>query len=165
MKFTYFIGMGCPASTSQKIAASAVRFDVCLCPEKEPDKFVHGKFANSAAAAQQPVVGNYSLGSKGTGCPAQNSFGSVFLCHGTHRMVHPRVMLGQPRCFLQDQGLAFALYSPLHLKRSLGLARGKNDRRFPAGIDAQRIAHYAGHPMPSCIVTTYLLFNYLLPAC
>ena len=41
-------------------------------------------------------------------------------------------------CFLQDQQLAFALYSPLHLKRSLGLARGKNDR-----VDAQRIAHYA----------------------
>jgi transposase len=40
-------------------------------------------------------------------------------------------------CFLQDQQLAFALYSPLHLKRSLGLARGKNDR-----VDAQRIAHY-----------------------
>jgi transposase len=41
-------------------------------------------------------------------------------------------------CFLQDQQLAFALYSPLHLKRSLGIARGKNDR-----VDAQRIAHYA----------------------
>ena len=41
-------------------------------------------------------------------------------------------------CFLQDQQVAFALYSPLHLKRSLGLARGKNDR-----VDAQRIAHYA----------------------
>ena len=30
------------------------------------------------------------------------------------------------------------LYSPLHLKRSLGIARGKSDR-----VDAQRIAHYA----------------------
>lgn len=46
-------------------------------------------------------------------------------------------MLGQPRCFLQDKQLPFALYSPLHLKRSLGLARGKNDR-----VDAQRLAHY-----------------------
>lgn len=58
-------------------------------------------------------------------------------------MVHTRTMRPAPGCFLQDQELAFALYSPLHLKRSLGLARGKNDRRFPAGIDAQRIAHYA----------------------
>lgn len=41
-------------------------------------------------------------------------------------------------CFLQDQQRAFALYSPLHLKRSLGLTRGKNDR-----VDAQRIARYA----------------------
>ncbi len=53
-------------------------------------------------------------------------------------MVHARTMRPAPGCFLQDQELAFALYSPLHLKRSLGLARGKNDR-----VDAQRIAHYA----------------------
>ena len=67
----------------------------------------------------------------------------MFLCNGTYGMVHPGTMLGQPRCFLQDQQLAFALYSPLHLKRSLGLARGKNDRVSPDRVDARRIAHYA----------------------
>lgn len=62
----------------------------------------------------------------------------MFFRNGTYWLVHFGIMLGQPRCFLQDKQLAFALYSPLHLKRSLGLARGKNDQ-----VDAQRLAHYA----------------------
>ena len=41
-------------------------------------------------------------------------------------------------CFLQDQGLTYTLISPLHLKKSLGITRGKNDR-----VDAQRIAEFA----------------------
>ncbi|WP_224994255.1 transposase [Cesiribacter sp. SM1] len=41
-------------------------------------------------------------------------------------------------CFLQDQGLYYTLVSPLHLKKSLGITRGKNDR-----VDAQRIAGFA----------------------
>jgi len=40
--------------------------------------------------------------------------------------------------FLQEERLAFGLYAPLHLKRSLGLTRGKTDK-----IDAQRLAYYA----------------------
>lgn len=40
-------------------------------------------------------------------------------------------------CFLQEKKLPFSLFSPLHLKRSLGLARGKNDR-----VDARRLAYY-----------------------
>lgn len=39
---------------------------------------------------------------------------------------------------MQEQQLAYTLLSPLHLKKSLGIARGKNDR-----VDAQRIAQYA----------------------
>jgi transposase len=41
-------------------------------------------------------------------------------------------------CFLQDNHLAYTLVSPLHLKKSLGITRGKNDR-----IDAQRISRFA----------------------
>ena len=43
MKFTYFIG----------IDISKDSFDVCLCSEVQPDKFVYGKFANSAAGCRQ----------------------------------------------------------------------------------------------------------------
>lgn len=54
--------------------------------------------------------------------------------------------------FLQGKGLCFGMYSPLEVKRSLGLQRGKNDR-----VDAQRIASYTflhrhelrGTPLPS----------------
>jgi transposase len=41
-------------------------------------------------------------------------------------------------CFLQDNHLAYTLVSPLHLKKSLGITRGKNDR-----IDAQGISGFA----------------------
>lgn len=61
----------------------------------------------------------------------------MFLFNGAHRLVHAGTLLGQPRCFLQEQQLSFSLFSPLHLKRSLGLARGKNDR-----VDARRLAYY-----------------------
>ena len=60
-------------------------------------------------------------------------------------------------CFLQDQQLAFALYSPLQLKRSLGLARGKNDR-----VDAQRIDHYAflhRHQITTTLITSVSLLK------
>lgn len=40
--------------------------------------------------------------------------------------------------FLQEQELPYTLVSPLHLKRSLGITRGKNDQ-----VDAQRIAQFA----------------------
>ena len=41
-------------------------------------------------------------------------------------------------CFLQDKGMSYTLVSPLHLKKSLGITRGKNDK-----IDAKRIAQFA----------------------
>lgn len=44
-----------------------------------------------------------------------------------------------PLCkFLQNKKLFYVLENPYHLKKSLGLARGKNDR-----LDATRIARYA----------------------
>lgn len=114
MKFTYFIG----------IDISKDSFDVCFCSEEYPDRFSHEKFANSAAGCRQLLswLRKHKVG--------------LDQCFFT--MEHTGWYTLELCCFLQDQELAFALYSPLHLKRSLGLARGKNDR-----VDAQRIAHYA----------------------
>lgn len=53
--------------------------------------------------------------------------------HGAHRSLYPGLVL-----FLQDQELVYTLVSPLHLKKSLGITRGKNDQ-----VDARRIAEFA----------------------
>lgn len=119
MKFIHFIG----------IDISKDNFDVCLCSEEQPDKFLHEKFANSAVSCKQLL--------------AWLRKHKIVLDECFFAMEHTGWYTLELCCFLQDKQLAFALYSPLHLKRSLGLARGKNDRRFPAGMDAQRIAYYA----------------------
>lgn len=62
----------------------------------------------------------------------------MFPGYGIHGLVHVGTLRPAPGCFLQEQHLSFALYAPLHLKRSLGIARGKNDR-----VDAQRITQFA----------------------
>lgn len=41
------------------------------------------------------------------------------------------------RLFLEEKGIDYCCFMPLHLKLSLGLTRGKNDR-----VDAERIAYY-----------------------
>ena len=114
MKFIYFIG----------IDISKDSFDVCLCSEEYPDRFTRGKFANSAAGCRQLLTWLKKH---------KTALDQCFFA-----MEHTGWYTLELCCFLQDQQLAFALHSPLHLKRSLGLARGKNDR-----VDAQRIAHYA----------------------
>ncbi len=129
MKFTDFIGIDIRAASAPKITASAVRFDVCLCCEEQPDRFVHGKFANSAAGCKQLLVWLKKH--------------KVALDQCFFAMEHTGWYTLELCCFLQDNQLAFALYSPLHLKRSLGITRGKNDRESPLRVDAQRIAHYA----------------------
>ena len=80
---------------------------------------------------QRPVANSYSLA-----VPAGLKKHKTALDQCFFAMEHTGWYTLELCCFLQDQQLAFALYSPLHLKRSLGLARGKNDR-----VDAQRIAH------------------------
>ena len=114
MKFTYFVG----------IDISKDSFDVCLCSEEHPDRYVHGKFTNSAAGCRQLLVWLRKH--------------KIALNQCFFAMEHTGWYALELCCFLQEQQLAFGLYSPLHLKRSLGLARGKNDR-----VDAQRITHYA----------------------
>lgn len=114
MEFTHFVG----------VDISKENFDVCLCSEEQPDRFIYGKFANSAAGCKQLLVWL----KKHKAALDQSFFA----------MEHTGWYTLELCCFLQDNQLAFALYSPLHLKRSLGITRGKNDR-----VDAQRIAHYA----------------------
>ena len=113
MKFTYFIG----------IDISKNSFDTCLCSEEQPDRFVRGKFSNSAAGCRQLLAWLRKQ--------------KVELDQCFFAMEHTGWYTLELCCYLQNQQLAFSLYSPLHLKRSLGLARGKNDR-----VDAQRIGHY-----------------------
>lgn len=43
----------------------------------------------------------------------------------------------------QQLGVKLWLEGGAQIKTSIGLTRGKNDQRFPAGMDAQRIADYA----------------------
>lgn len=113
MKFTHFIG----------VDISKESFDVCFCSEAKPDQFAHKKFFNSTAGCQQLLtwLGRHKV-------DLQQCF---------FAMEHTGWYTLELCCFLQNKQLAFALYSPLHLKRSLGIARGKNDR-----VDAQRLAHY-----------------------
>ena len=119
MKFTYFIG----------IDVSKDSFDVCFCSEQQPESYVYGKFANSAAGCKQLLS---------CGSPPGLKKHKINLEQCFFAMEHTGWYTLELCCFLQDQQLAFTLYSPLHLKRSLGLARGKSDE-----VDAQRIAHHA----------------------
>lgn len=114
MKFTHFIG----------IDISKDSFDASYCSETQPDDFIHEKFTNSVSGCKQLLTWLKKH--------------KVSLDQCFFAMEHTGWYTLELCCFLQDKQLAFALYSPLHLKRSLGLARGKNDR-----VDAQRLAHYA----------------------
>jgi transposase len=114
MKFTHFIG----------IDISKQNFDVCFCSEAKPDQFAHKKFSNSVAGCRQLLSWLKKR--------------KVDLQQCFFAMEHTGWYTLELCCFLQNKQLSFALYSPLHLKRSLGIARGKNDR-----VDAQRLTHYA----------------------
>ncbi len=114
MKFTYFIGIDISKST----------LDVVLTYEQAPETFAHHQFANSVTGCKELLTW---LGKQ-----------KVKLSEAFFIMEHTGWYTLELCCFLQEKNLAFALFSPLHLKRSLGLVRGKNDK-----VDAQRLAHYA----------------------
>jgi transposase len=56
----------------------------------------------------------------------------LFVC-----MEHTGIYTLTFQCLLEDVQVAYTMVSPLHLKKSLGLVRGKNDR-----VDALRIADF-----------------------
>lgn len=113
MEFKHFIG----------IDISKLSFDASLCSSDNPGKFTHEKFTNSVPGCKKLLAWLKNL--------------KVDVSQSFFGMEHTGWYTLELCCFLQEKQLNFALYSPLHLKRSLGLARGKNDR-----VDAQRLAHY-----------------------
>lgn len=61
------------------------------------------------------------------------SLAQVVIC-----MEHTGVYSFDLRLFLEEQKIDYTALNPLHLKRSMGLVRGKNDK-----VDAERIAYFA----------------------
>lgn len=114
MKFTYFIGIDISKST----------LDVVLTRETTPEAFTHHQFNNTLTGCKQLIIWLKKE--------------KVALSEAFFIMEHTGWYTLQLCCFLQEKNIAFALFSPLHLKRSLGLVRGKNDK-----VDAQRLAYYA----------------------
>ncbi len=114
MKISYFIG----------IDISKATFDVAVGQLETPKVFIHQKFNNSLAGYKQLL----------TWLKKQK----ITLIESFFVMEHTGWYTLELCSFLQDKELPFVLLSPLHLKRSLGLVRGKNDK-----VDAQRIAYYA----------------------
>ena len=115
MKAKWFIG----------IDVSKATLDAALCHLDSPERLEHRQFTNDHKGfgellkwiEKSRVCGNHSFF-----CMEHTGSYTLALC-----------------CFLQDQGLHYTLVSPLHLKRSLGITRGKNDK-----VDAKQIAMFAG---------------------
>jgi transposase len=114
MKLTWFIG----------IDVSKATLDVACCHQDNPHQFIQQQFANSLSGfkglltwlSKQKVDSKASLF-----CMEHTGHYTLALC-----------------CFLQENHVFYTLVSPLHLKKSVGITRGKNDR-----IDAQRISRFA----------------------
>lgn len=114
MKVSFFVG----------IDVSKATLDVALCQESLPEIFVHKQFANTTAGCNQLLTWLKKQKTSIEECffvMEHTGWYTLLLC-----------------CFLQEKKIGYRLYSPLHLKRSLGLIRGKNDK-----IDAFRLAHFA----------------------
>ena len=114
MKTTHFVG----------IDISKASFDVTLLGEDRPEVCTHQKFDNTLSGHKQLL--NWLKKQK------------VNLAETFFIMEHTGWYTLELCCFLQEKELDFVLLSPLHLKRSLGLVRGKNDK-----VDARRIAYFA----------------------
>lgn len=114
MQFTWFTG----------IDVSKATLDVAFCHQNSPDQFTHQQFANTTAGFKQLLAWLKKQ---------KADVNQSFFC-----MEHTGHYTLALCCFLQEQGLFYTLVSPLHLKRSMGITRGKNDQ-----VDAQRIAEFA----------------------
>ncbi|MEO0332696.1 MAG: IS110 family transposase [Bacteroidota bacterium] len=114
MTFDWFVG----------IDISKATLDAALCHRDNPDQFTHQQFTNTTTGFKQLLrwVTKQKVNT-----------GNSFFC-----MEHTGHYTLALCCFLQEGGLSYTLVSPLHLKKSLGIVRGKNDQ-----VDAQRITQYA----------------------
>lgn len=114
MIFNWFVG----------IDVSKATLDAALCHRDNPDQSTHQQFANTTAGFKQLL----SWVKK-----QKVDIGDSFFC-----MEHTGHYTLALCCFLQEKQMGYTLVSPLHLKKSLGITRGKNDR-----VDARRIAQFA----------------------
>ena len=122
MKFTWFIG----------IDVSKATLDVACCHQDNPNQFSYQQFDNNLSGFKSLL--------KWLGKQKVDSQASLFCMEHTG---HYTLALC---CFLQDNHLAYTLISPLHLKKSLGITRGKNDR-----IDAWAASPNASVDLLACI--------------
>ena len=105
------------------IDVSKATLDFALCHLNNPTQFIYHQFENSTLGFKKMLTWLLK-----NGVNTNNSF----FC-----MEHTGHYTLALCCFLQDQRFAFTLVSPLHLKKSLGITRGKNDK-----LDAKRIAQF-----------------------
>lgn len=106
------------------IDVSKLTLDVAFCHINSHDQFIHHQFENSTSGFKKILTWLRKN---------KVSFTDNFFC-----MEHTGHYTLAICCFLQDLKLPFILVSPLHLKKSIGITRGKNDK-----IDAKRIAQFA----------------------
>lgn len=105
------------------IDVSKATLDAAVCRADSPEQFTHQQFTNTVPGFKKLISWLKKQGAQTT-----NSF------LGMEHTGHYTLALC---CFLQQAELPYTMISPLELKRSMGLARGKNDR-----VDAMRIAQF-----------------------
>ena len=133
MKFTYFMGIDI---SKDSFDAAGARFASALSDSLKVmfmESSLIRRLVASSCSVAVPRRDLKSIKSTSSSVSLQWSIQAA-----AARMVHVRTVLFFTRSAAPGARLAFTLYSPLHLKRSLGLARGKSDE-----VDAQRIAHHA----------------------
>jgi len=113
MKFKWFVGIDISKKT----------LDSTLFENGNNKKSPHKQFNNDGKGHQTLVKW---LGSQGV------SLDEVLFC-----MEHTGVYGLNLAVFLEKNELVYSMVSPLHIKRSLGLVRGKNDK-----VDSYQIARY-----------------------
>jgi transposase len=114
MKWKYFIGMDVSKAT----------LDVAVVVEREV--VYQQQISNSLSALRQLLK------------TLKKEVGGFELCQAVFCMEHTGIYNYHSLRFLHRVGGQVSLQSAVHMKWSLGLQRGKNDR-----VDAQRIARYA----------------------
>lgn len=105
------------------IDISKATLDAAICRADSPDQFTHQQFSNTIPGFKKLVSWIKKQGAQ----PTNSFLGMEHTGHYTLALC----------CFLQQVELPYTMISPLELKRSMGLARGKNDR-----VDAMRIVQF-----------------------
>ena len=113
MNYKWFVGIDISKKT----------LDVTLFSNELKKKSSYGQFCNANKGYESMVTWLNKLG-------VSNS--SVVIC-----MEHTGVYGMELAWFLEKNKLVYSMVSPLHIKRSLGLVRGKNDK-----VDSYQISRY-----------------------